>query len=533
MARDRRLPRESSRCLRWRPTGDPAHAGEPVDFLATMPHWLDHLAPIWHKLSPRGRFWVAPDLEPQAARLGVEALPLRRMEGRGPVAVASYADLRTVAHADRGIVLFEHGAGFSFSSCHPSYAGGTGLRSCVSLFACVNEYARRRNLATYPRIPARVVGCPKLDAPISRHELDPERPVVGLSFHWDCRVAPETRSAWPHFATAIPELLERFELVGHAHPRERELWARRWEELGVEYVEELGELLPRVDVYVNDASSTAYEAAAWGLPVVILNAPWYRRGVHHGLRFWEFASVGVNCDHPADLAGCLEAALCDPEALQVRRRHAVEAAYPVAPGSSAERAAELLLELPDLIYRSRLGHPREPIALGAIVAIVGEGQAADLTRASVEAWHGAATVTAASPCEAYDRAQELGSRVVLLRAGLELSGELSAGLQALERGWAAAAAQGPALDAPQSRDPWALAGLCREIGTDDFYRYDSRCLFLACSPEARAFLALWEEARSCQKAGDWNLALTAAQLRDPLPLWLLAPEWAARLGRDA
>ena len=54
------------------------------------------------------------------------------------------------------------------------------------------------------------------------------------------------------------------------------------------------EVMERSTLYICDNSSTLYEFASTGRPVVVLNAPWFRRDIEHGLRFWEHADVGVS-----------------------------------------------------------------------------------------------------------------------------------------------------------------------------------------------------------------------------------------------
>ena len=51
---------------------------------------------------------------------------------------------------------------------------------------------------------------------------------------------------------------------------------RFYEAHGIEYVPDFDDVLRRADVYACDNSSTLYEFASTGRPVVVLNAPWYR-----------------------------------------------------------------------------------------------------------------------------------------------------------------------------------------------------------------------------------------------------------------
>jgi glycosyltransferase involved in cell wall biosynthesis len=110
---------------------------------------------------------------------------------------------------------------------------------------------------------------------------------------------------------------------------------------GIPVVEEFPDVMRQADVYACDNSSTLYEFASTGRPVVVLNAPWYRRTVEHGLRFWSAANVGVQCDDPADLSSAILRALMDDQPHQVAREAALDVAYAYRSGA-AQRAAEEL-----------------------------------------------------------------------------------------------------------------------------------------------------------------------------------------------
>ena len=149
---------------RWSPAGSPQSAGLPVDFFATRAHYIDHIAPVWSALDQRGLFCVPDELASHARSRGVKPAPLSELAaGDGPIVTSAYADMSRCTKSQRHLIMFEHGAGFSFSNVHPSYAGGSHDRRFVSLFCEVNDWTQRRNLRTFHDARSHVVGCPKLD----------------------------------------------------------------------------------------------------------------------------------------------------------------------------------------------------------------------------------------------------------------------------------------------------------------------------------------------------------------------------------
>lgn len=324
-----------------------------VDFLASQSHWFDHLAPVWKALRPseRGTFWVREAVVPHAKRSRV-AVKVRGLDApRTPVTVvAGDADRRRLG--DGAAVLFQHGAGFSFgggmtqlSDRHPSYAGGVGQDNVV-MFLNPNRWADDRWRYFYPRTRSHIVGSPKMDAvyKMAPHERN-GRPVVALTWHWECLVCPETRSAFRYYRQRMRSLLERkdIEVIGHCHPRMRTGVEPWFAEHGVEFVPDLGEVLRRADVYLNDSSSTLYEAAAL-MPVVVLNAPWFRRNVQHGLRFWDHADVGPQVDNPGRLNAAVDAALTETDEMREHRARVVDEVFPFR-GIAAKEAAARIREL--------------------------------------------------------------------------------------------------------------------------------------------------------------------------------------------
>ena len=279
--------------------------------LASQPHYLAHLEPVARLL---------PDLPDVAIVAGYPDVKLARRRGF------------------RRIVLLQHGAGQSYGTDHPHYAGGRG-NDDVGLFLVPNEHAADRWRARYPRAAVEVVGCPKLDTLPAR---EPGPPTVAVAFHFDAWVAPESRSAWQHFRDALPELAGQVRLIGHGHPRRIDL-AAAYAAMGIEWVPDFAEVCRRADLLVFDNTSAGFEFAATGRPVVVLNAPWYRRSAQHGLRFWEAATVGLQADRPGMLAETVRCSLMPSHADELRRRREAALRYVYAYRTgAAQRAADAI-----------------------------------------------------------------------------------------------------------------------------------------------------------------------------------------------
>jgi hypothetical protein len=314
-----------------------------VDALATERQYLDHLLPVWRALDEheRGTFYISAKLEPVARARGLDArvLDTHRLKGRGLVLVASYGD--EVRCDPRPVVLLEHGAGQHYSNGHSSYSGGRG-RDKVKLFLCPNTEVAERNRAVYPNATIAIIGSPKLDgwSAASRTPHDP--PTIAISFHWQCTVSPEARSAYPHYRESLPELASHYRVIGHGHPRIMPQLEPVYERAGIEAVWDFEEVLERADVYVIDNSSTGIEAMAAGIPVVWMNAPEYRKHITHGGRFWNWTLGIPTVDRPRELAEAIEAARAGGA---TRREQLVREIYTFTDGQSAKRAAEAIRAL--------------------------------------------------------------------------------------------------------------------------------------------------------------------------------------------
>lgn len=176
-------------------------------------------------------------------------------------------------------------------------------------------------------------------------------PVVAVTFHWDCQLIPETRSAFPHYRAALHDLVNAVraaggEVWGHGHPRAWGRLQRTWRTLGVPLVPDMADVLDGAGVLVADNTSAAYEFASLDRPVITLNAPWYRRNVEHGLRFWSHVP-GDQVNDPAELAPVVLRALAGPEHPHVTalRRRAVAHVYDRCDGHAADRAVAAILEV--------------------------------------------------------------------------------------------------------------------------------------------------------------------------------------------
>jgi hypothetical protein len=324
--------------------------GVRLDFVAGAVQYLDHLAPVWHALPDRarGRFLVPEDLVERAANLGIPAEVGLDGDDR-PTLVASFGDLRRVRDAGRShVALIEHGIAQSYGGDRDwahrgSYPGGRGRDA--SLFLHPNETSAARDRAAYPDARIEVVGCPKLDD-LPAREPGPG-PVIAVAFHWDGAM-PELRWAWPRFRHAIVRLAAKYTVIGHGHPRAMADLAPWYRRAAIEVVPDFADVCRRADLLVFDNSSVGFEFAATGRPVVVLDPYHYRRGVHHGLRFWD-AVPGLECQDRAgvpdavSLTAVVERALEDPPEAQEARERALELVYAHRSGA-AERAAKALLE---------------------------------------------------------------------------------------------------------------------------------------------------------------------------------------------
>lgn len=310
-----------------------------VDLYASLPHYADHLEPVWAALPDevRGRRWT-----PRTWR--AREVPAERV-----VLVGSLSDHMVVT--PRRTVLVEHGAGQSYDgdprgAGHGSYSGGDGLER-VLLFVCPSERVAARWRRAYPETAAVVAGSPRLDQ-LAVAAAVPDRPAVALTFHWNCTLLPETRSAFPHYHPGLARLVAELradgvDVIGHGHPRMAHVLEPVWARLRIRHVPRFDQVVAQGTVLVGDNTSVLYEWAALDRPVVVLNAPWYRRDVHHGMRFWDLVP-GLQVEGPDGLLGEVQAHLADPGRGSGLREAATAGVYARRDGQAATRAAAAIVE---------------------------------------------------------------------------------------------------------------------------------------------------------------------------------------------
>lgn len=315
------------------------------------PHYLTHLAPIWEALPEgrRGTFWVGRQASVHAQRLGIDARVVAKPPPSGvPVLVAGWPGGWRAP--GRPICLIEHGVGQPYQGVtHEAHPGGE-RRHRIGLYLCPNQAVAARNLAAYPDATVAVVGAPHLDrwhrASPSRPSSEgpkPEGPIV-VSWHFDSEVCPEASSAWPHYGpAALDQLRATFgdRLRGHAHPRLLPRIRHFYDQAHIPVIDHFTQVLDTAAIYACDNSSTLFEAASVGIPVVAMNAPWYRRHVHHGLRFWDTVP-GPQVDHPDQLAPTITQVLTDPASALASGRVATAAGYVACDGHATTRAVDAI-----------------------------------------------------------------------------------------------------------------------------------------------------------------------------------------------
>lgn len=295
--------------------------------------YCDHLKPIHEGLRARG-------VEVEHTH-GLNARG--RVEGN-PVLVASRKDAGFFA--GRKIILVEHGAGQRY---HRDPGGPDIDNRDVILFLAPSQRVADNGKRLYSAAKRVAVGSPRVEY-LSKLSRVPER--VILAWHWPNGIAPEAKGAWDQYQAASIALSKERDVLGHGHPRIRSRLEKDYKRFHIPSEWRWEECVKQASCLVVDNSSILWEACAIGIPVVVVNARWYRtsdeikaanRGQDFGLRFWEYADVGPNVNQPGELSEAVRLVLED-DVWAVRRAQAAEYCYGAVEGST-DRAVNEILEL--------------------------------------------------------------------------------------------------------------------------------------------------------------------------------------------
>lgn len=333
-----------------------------LDAFASEKHYYQHASPVWAGMrrDQRGTFYVEHNARVWGLQPGhAVGLP----SGDDLILVSSFADFSKLRNLrpEARVLLIEHGVGQTYPGCeqlaeHGSYSGGEGYDGVVG-FLSPSERVAQRWRDRYPGVPAAAVGSPRLDLlqEAASRRRSGSKPccggnatasVVAFAFHWDGRAwCKELSWAYPYFAAALHELRGAYRLLGHGHPRVLDHLRPEYAALGAAVIDDLTSVAEHADLLVCDNSSVAYEFAACGKPVLMLDSPEWRRDVSHGLRFWD-AVPGLSCSDPGLLLPMVGEALSDPPPAVLLRRHALEVAYGgLDDGRATERAVRFIEDM--------------------------------------------------------------------------------------------------------------------------------------------------------------------------------------------
>lgn len=251
-------------------------------------HWfMEHLEPIWSHLPESIRGWKHLDQSRQP-------MP-PQSDPDDIVLVAGNSDF----FIDRRLVYVEHGAGQKYVEYWNPKAAGSyhGSELPSNVIACI---APRQDVADSWDVPAFATGAPVCD----KYELFADPGVIAITFHWNAAsVCPEATNAVDHYYRDLGRIIigwrrQGLEVLGHHHPRFPNIRDRfaAWKVPVVD----VDTVRTRASILVADNTSVAFEVAYLGRQVVSLNAPWFRRDVEHGLRFWSHVP-GLQVDSPEEL----------------------------------------------------------------------------------------------------------------------------------------------------------------------------------------------------------------------------------------
>lgn len=294
-------------------------------FYANMPQYLEHLKPIYRaykgdkifiiKRNTRGAAGVIDSKTySQISELKKILDTLCRLHKKVHYIVASYGNVRELSKPylpDIPFALIEHGAGQSYDSKIPGWCRGSNkYMHRVKLFMATNKYCLEPFKKNNPEVKAKIIGCPKIDW-VEKKPMTTDDPLIVFSWHWSCNSLPETLGGFDYWKSEVVNVSKHFNVAIHGHPRLQGDTEPFCLQNNIRFIKDFNEVLATADIYAIDNSSTMFEFALTGRPIIVLNNPWFRRDVNHGMRFWEFSNIGVNCDSRLDLMDSIDECLDD------------------------------------------------------------------------------------------------------------------------------------------------------------------------------------------------------------------------------
>lgn len=287
-------------------------------------HYCDHLSAITEELRNRG-----VEVEHHHGYAN------RRSITDKLVLVASRKDAGFLS--DRKVILVEHGAGQRYH--RDAGAGGANQENReVVLFLAPSERVAENGKSEYPRARRVAVGSPRVEQ-LSKLERKPES--VVMTWRWNSPGMPEQKGAWERYKVAAKALAQEYPVLGHGHPRLKSTLSKAYKQYKISQEWDWAECVKQASALTVDNSSVMWEACALDIPVVVINAPWYRKDQHWGLRFWDYADIGPQVDQPGDLIEAVRLVL-EEDIWKERRAAASGYVYSQISGSTSLAADEIM-----------------------------------------------------------------------------------------------------------------------------------------------------------------------------------------------
>lgn len=327
-----------------------------VQGFVTVAHYAIHIEPVLAALPPhlRGGMYAPRPVDAEVRALGIPCESGTAPNPSSmPLLIGGYQDAR---YGRRPKAMVSHGAAQTYilPDGSPlqsgSFAGGPG-HEAIDLFLYPSERACELERVRYPNATATAVGVPKLDA--WSRVPNPRNGVIAITFHWNQHASsqvPECGTCWPEWRDTIAALAKVRPVLGHAHPRAAREMRPWWDAIGVEYVPNAADLLPRAEVLVADNTSLLAEWAALDRPVVYLRGSDWTDTLHGLPRFAgegtlpgpELGPWALRLDPVRELNDAIEASRA---AFMIARAASRASVYDnLVDGKASGRAASAIME---------------------------------------------------------------------------------------------------------------------------------------------------------------------------------------------